>query len=278
VSPPVQDAIKKTLLDFAKSKSQSGDTVISGDEAKKLVESLQTGVTDAASKALLEKIKGTPEYKKLQASIEGFQKAVESSALGVWIDKNKNILYVVGAALVVGTATVLYITKTGGSVVEMAVDPLKDKKFEVLQIGKLTIKAGLWDFKPDARVLVARVFGTADWEKVKLDLKFGILAKGASIQQIEGEAALKSGPISVGFTATAKPQTQVINLGLNVNYQSGKFNLGLGAMYQDSLMSGTVSAGYKTKDVIIGLQGNVGEQKGGGSQYGALLTLTIPIK
>ena len=276
-SAPVQDAIKKTLIDFAKSKAKTGDTVVSGDEAKKLSESLQKGVTDAASKEVLDKIKGTPEYKKLQASIEAFQKAATSSALGVWIDKNQNILYVVGAALIVGTASVLYITKTGGSVVSTAVDPLKGKAFEVLQIGKLHIKASLWDFQPDARILGARVISSADWGRVKLDLKLGVLAEGPKVQQVEGEAVVKSGPVSFNFNANAKPQTQIVNLGLKVDYQSGKINLGLGAMYQDNLMSGTASLGYKTKDATFGLQGNVGERKEGGVQYGALFTVTIPI-
>jgi len=276
-SPGVQDAIKKTLLDYAKTKAQAGNTVISGDDAKKLADSLEKGVTDAASKELLEKIKGTPEYKKLEKSIEAFKTAAQSSTLGVWVDKNKNILYIVGAALVVGTASVLYVTKTGGSVLNTALDPLKGKQFEVLQIGKLKLKAGLWDFQPDARILGARVSGTGDWEKLKLELKFGLLAEGAKIQQVEGEAVVKSGPVKFTVTADAKPQTQVVNLGLKLDYTAGKLNLGVGAMYQDNLMSGSASASYKTKDAIFGLQGNVGQQKTGGMQYGALLTVTIPI-
>lgn len=276
-SPAVQEAIKKTLLDYAKSKSQTGTSVISGDDAKKLVEALGTGVKDAASKELIEKIKQTPEYKKLESGIEGFKKAAQSSTLGVWIDRNKNVLYIVGAALVVGTATVLYVTKTGGSLVNAAVDPLEGKQFEVLQVGKLKLKAGLWDFQPDARILGARVLGTMEWQKVSVELKFGVLAQGAEIQQAEGAAVVKAGALNVALTANAKPQTHVIDLGLRVGYQAGRFNLGLGAMYQDSALSGTASAQYKTKNAIFGLQANVGEQKGGGVQYGGLLTVTIPI-
>jgi hypothetical protein len=279
VSPPVQDAIKKTLLDFAKSKQNAAGTVVSGEEAKKLVESLQKGVTGAAGDELLKTIKKTPEYLKLESSIDAFKKAAASSTLGVWVDKNKGILYVVGAALVVGTASVLYVTKTGGSVLNTVLDPLEGKKFEVLKIGKLTIKAGLWDFQPDARILGARVFGTAQWQRIKLDLKFGLLAEEATIKQVQGEAAIKSGPVSVSFTADAKPQVQTVNLGLKVDYKVDKFNLGLGAMYKDSQVSGTASASYQTKHAAFGLQGNVGPKQGGGSgpQYSALFTVTIPI-
>ncbi|MPZ57164.1 MAG: hypothetical protein GEU91_11850 [Rhizobiales bacterium] len=110
---------------FAKTKAKTGGSVISGEEAKKLAESLQKGVTDAAGAELLKKIKNTPEYLKLESSIGAFTKAAASSTLRVWVDKNKGVLYVVGAALVVGTASVLYVTKTGGSVLNTALDPLE---------------------------------------------------------------------------------------------------------------------------------------------------------
>lgn len=284
-SPPVQDAIKKTLLDFAKSKSKTGSTVVTDDEARKLLDSLGSGVKDAASKDVIDQIKKSPEYKKLEASLEGFKTAAQSSALGVWIDKNKKILYVVGAALAVGTAGVLYITKTGGPLLNKAIDPLKGQEFEVLQIGKLKIKAGLWDFQPDARILGGRVFGTMDWEKVKVELKLGLLAQGTTVQQVQGEAVVKSGAFNVTVTGDTKPQTHQVNLGVKFGYDgligNGKFNLSVGAMYQNQnqnqQVSGTLDASLKTKNATFGLQGNIGPQKGGGVEYGGLFTVTIPI-
>ena len=280
-SPPVQEAIKKTLLDFAKSKAAPGGAVLTAADSQKLLEALGTGIKDAAANNLLDQVKKTPEYKKLEASFEAFKTAAGSSSLGVWVDKNKNILYVVGAALVVGTASVLYITKTGGTVVNTAVDPLKGKEFEVLQIGTLKIKAGLWDFKPDARILGARISAVKEWQKVTLDLKLGILAQGPEIQEVQGAAMLKSGSFSVTLTGDGKPQVHQVNLGLKLGYDgvvgNGKFNIGVGAMYQNQAFSGTLGASYATKNATIGLQGNIGPQKGGGTQYGGLLTLTIPL-
>ena len=280
-SPPVQAAIKKTLLDFANSKAGSGGAALSAADGQKLLGAMGTGVMDAASINLLDQIKKTPEYTKLEASIEAFKSAAGSSSLGVWADKNKKILYVVGAALVVGTASVLYITKTGGPLVKAAINPLNGKEFEVLQIGTLKVKAGLWDFQPDARIFGARIASSMEWQKVTLDLKLGILAQGAQVQQVDGEAVVKSGPFSATVTAVGKPQVQQVNLGLKLGYDgmigNGKFNIGVGAMYQDKALSGTLGASYQTKSATIGLQGNVGPQKGGGVQYGGLLTLSIPL-
>jgi hypothetical protein len=280
-SPLVQASIKKTLLDFASTKSKTGNTVVSDDEAAKLVASLGSGIKDAGSQELIAQIRKTPEFRRLEASVDAFKKAAESSTLGVWVDRNKKLLYVVGAALVVGTAGVLYVTKTGGQLVNTAVDPLKGREFEVLQIGHLTLKAGLWDFRPDARVLGARVFATTEWEKVTVDLKLGVLAEGTQIQQAEGEAVVKSKGFSVSVMGTAKPVVQQVNLGLKFGYDgrvgNGKFNIAVGAMYQDEQLSGTVGASYKLKDMTFGLEGKAGPQKGGGVQYGGLLTMTIPI-
>ncbi|MGJ5813818.1 hypothetical protein [Paludibaculum fermentans] len=280
-SPPVQDSIKKTLLDFAKGKQASGGVALTPADSQKLLEALGTGIKDAAADNLLEQIKKTSEYKKLEAGVEGFKTAAGSSTLGVWVDKNKKILYVVGAALIVGTASVLYITKTGGPVVNMALDPLQGKEFEVLQIGSLSLKAGLWKFQPDARILGARISAGKKWEKVSVDLKLGVLAKGQLVQEVEGSAVVKSGPVSVTLTGNGKPQTHEVNLGLKLGYDgtiaNGKFNIGVGAMYQNNAVNGTLGASYQTKKATIGLQGNVGPQKSGGIQYGGLLTLTIPL-
>jgi hypothetical protein len=280
-SPAVQQAIKKTLLDFARSKAGPGGSALSSADGQKLLEALGTSAKDAASNNLLEQIKNTSEYKDLEASIENFKIAAGSSSLGVWVDKNKNILYVVGAALVVGTASVLYITKAGGPVLNAAVDPLLGKEFEVLQVGTLKIGASLWEFQPDARTFGARISAMKGWQKVTLDFKLGILAKGSEVQQVEGAAVVKSGPFSVTLTGDGKPQVHQVSLGLKLGYDgvigNGKFNIGVGAMYQDNALSGTLGASYQTKSATIGLKGNVGPQKGGGTQYGGLLTLTIPL-
>ena len=252
------------------------------DETKKLLSGLGDSITDAGSKELLEQIKKLPEYKKLEASVNAFKKAAESSALGMWVDRNKKILYVVGASLAVGTAGTLYITKTGGPLLNKALDPLKGKEFEVLQIGKLTLKAGLWDFQPDARILGARIMGTVQWERLTVELKFGLLAQETQVQKAEGEALVKSGPVSVKVTGGFTPIDQKVNLALKIGYDgvvgNGKLNVGVGALYQDNVLKGTVGATYKVPAATFGLTGNIGPDPGGGKvQYGAMLTVGIPI-
>jgi len=281
-STRVQESIKKTLLDFAKTKSKTGATVVTNDEAAKLATSMGDGVKDAALKELEELIKKTPEFKKLEASIKAFKEAAQSSTLGVWVDRNKKILYVVGASLALGAAGVLYITRTGGTVVKTAMDPLKGKEFEVLQVGILTLKAGLWDFKPDARIFGARVMTTLKWEKVTVDLKLGLLAEGTQIKEVEGQAILKSGGFGVTMRGSGKPEVQQVNLGITFDYSGrtgvGTFKVGAGVMYDsDKGGSAALNAALKSGKTSVGVTGTAGPGQSGGVALGGMINLSIDL-
>lgn len=281
-SQRVQESIKKTLLDFAKTRSQTGATVVTTAEATQLATSMGDGVKDAALEELEQIIKKTPEFKKLEASIKAFKEAAQSSSLGVWVDRNKKILYVVGASLALGTAGVLYITRTGGTVVSTAVDPLKGKEFEVLQIGILTFKASLWEFKPDARIFGGRVMTTMAWEKVTLDLKLGLLAEGTQIKEVEGQAILKSGGFGVTMRGSGKPQVSEVNLGVTFDFSRqtglGAFKVGAGVMYDSNKgVNAALSAALKSGKTSVGLTGTAGPGQGSGVALGGLITLSIDL-
>jgi hypothetical protein len=283
-SSEVQESIKKTLQQFAETKVKGNTSVISAEETKKLAESMVSGVKDAATKSLEEQIKKTPQYKKLEESVTSFQKAVKASEFGIFVDRNKGILYVIGAALVIGGAGALYITKTDGGVfVKTPVDMLKGKDFNVLSIGSFKLSASLLEFKPDARLLGAELAMTQNWEHVKLKIKLGILAEGVKVQQVKGEAIVTSGNFSVTATGDVKPYTQNVNLGLKFNYSQDvgkdKFSLSVGALYDDKNVKGTLGAQYQMqKGPTFGLTGNVDVTPQGQVGYGAMLNLTIPIK
>lgn len=285
-SPQVQASIKSTLLAYAKTKARPGGAAPAAPgDSEALLRALATGVQDGAKDSFLEQVKQTPGYKKLETSLGDFKKAAASSDVGIWVDRNKNLLYVVGAVLVVGASATLYITKSGGQLVNKAIGPLKGKELEVLRVGTLSIRAGLWDFRPDARIFGARVSFSASWESVKVEFKLGVLAREANVQEAQASAMMKSGPLSLTLTGDGKPIEKKYDLGLNLGYSgrvgNGAFTLGLGAKVLSApagtTVGGTLGASYKTPGATFGLAGNLGPQKGGGVQYGGLLTLEIPL-
>src|SRR4029079_17391114 len=127
----------------------------------------------AALDSLGQQVAKTDAFKRLEASLNMFKKAASSSSVGVWVSENGTLLKVVGAMLIVGSGTVLYVTKTGGAMLNTALAPIEGKEFQVLAIGALKFKAGLCDFQPDARILGGRVAASAKWNKVEIDLKLG---------------------------------------------------------------------------------------------------------
>lgn len=281
-SAEVQESIKKTMQQFAETKIAGGTSVVSADEGQKLLSSLQTGVTDAAKKSLESQIKKTSQFIQLEKSLSEFEKSVKSTGLGIFIDKNKKILYVVGAALVVSGAGALYITRSGGNYVEKPVDLIKGKDFKVLEIGTFKLNAGLLQFKPDARIFGAKIEVDKSWERVKVNFKLGVLAEGSKIQEVTGSAIVKSGAFSLSADGSYKADPQKINLGLKFDYHhdfgKDKFSLSAGAFYDDSVLKGTVGADYKfNKGPSIGLNAGIGGINTSSVNYQAMLKLTVPI-
>ncbi len=282
-SVEVQESIKKTMQQFAETRIAGGTSVVSADEGQKLLESLQSGVTDAAKSSLESQIKKTSQFIALEKSLTEFEKSVKSSGLGIFVDKNKGILYVIGAALVVGGAGALYITRSGGNYVEKPVDLIKGKDFKVLEIGTFKLNAGLLQFKPDARIFGAKIEIDKSWERVKVNFKLGVLAEGSKIQEVTGSAIVKSGAFSLSADGSYKAVPQQINLGLKFDYHQDfgkdKFSLSAGAFYDNSVIKGTLGANYKfNKGPSIGLDANIGGLNTGSVNYQAMLKLTIPLK
>ncbi len=282
MSPDVQASIKKTLQQFAETKIKTDTTVVSAQESQKLLDSLQTGIKDATLESLGKQIKQTPQFKKLENSLKEFEKEVKSSTLGIFVDRNKKILYVIGAALVVAGAGTLYITKSGGDIVQKPIDLLKNKQIEVLSIGSFKLSAGITEFKPDARIFGTRIEMVQNWEQVSVTFKLGVLAEGAKIQEVTGEAIVKSKDFSLNANAIVSPYTQKVNLGLKLNYNpnlgEGVFNLSAGAFYKDDILKGNLGASYQTKDGIkFGVDGNFNQNQKTGIGYEVMFGLSIPL-
>ena len=280
-SKAVQEAIKKTLLEYAKSKAKPGAKPATSEEGQKLLEALGSGIQGAGSTEIVSLIRKSPSFKRLEASVTRFKRAAESSPLGVWLDANQRILYIVGAGLVVGATSALYITKTSGMPVRTVVNLLKEEKFEVLRIGTLKFSAALWDFQPDARVLGARLLATKTWARVSADVSIGVLARGDEVEQIDGGVALKSGGFTLNGVASGKPQTHQVNLGLQVGYSGkagkGRFDIGVGAIYEEDKLNASLRGSIKSGRTAVGVQGKAGKDDSGGVRVDALLTLSVDL-
>ena len=100
-SPVVLSTAQKGLLSFANAKLKSQTTQLSSEDIQKL-RAIGDDVLSKAADEYFKQIKKSSAYKSLEKQVDAFKEAASSSALGVWVDQHKGIVYVVGAALALG--------------------------------------------------------------------------------------------------------------------------------------------------------------------------------
>jgi hypothetical protein len=178
--------------------------------------------------------------------------------MGVWVDNNQAVVYVTGIALVVGGVVALYATKTGGTVLNAAVGQLKNKPIQVFKVGKFTLQAQMLQFQPDQRVLGAGAIATEKWQQLQVSVSFGVVASSTQVQQVDGKVVVKTGGVTMTGTATDKPATKTIDLGLSIGFDKnrlGPMTFGLGAIITDGKVTGgSLDGSIKTKAGDFGLK------------------------
>lgn len=271
----VQRAIRDGLQTFALKKVASGTTVVTDEETKKLLELLEK-VGGKTGDAMLEQIKKTPEYKRLEQKINALEKTLACSPMGVWVDRNKGLVLLVGIGVAFGSAAALYFTKTGGPVIDLPIGLLKEKPIQLFKVGGFTMKGQLLEFKPDKQIIGAGLLATQKWEKVELSFKIGVIAAGEHVKEIKGQAAVKSNDFSITVDGAAKPEEKKVNLGLGLGFKNstlpGPLNISLGAVITDGQVSGgTLDAKLKTGAGTFGLEGKADD-----NEMRGLATWTIP--
>jgi len=181
-SPQVQNAIKSTLEELAKKKLGEVPVQFSEEDSKKLVGELAKKGAEAVGESVKEQIQRTPQYKELERRAQKILKALECSPVGVWFDQNKMILYILGAGVLVGGATAMYVARAGDPVTEPLTSLIKDKKIRVPIPGNLELSASGFKFVPSKREVDVDLSLSGQWKTVKADFKVNVQAVDSSVQ------------------------------------------------------------------------------------------------
>jgi hypothetical protein len=261
----VQDAIRSVLANLALAKQKSGSTTMTEQEAMQVAQAVGKAAGDKITSSVLDQMKKTPEYKALDQSMKDLQQAMKSSPLGLWVDRNSGILYVIGAGLVLGGATALYVTKTGGPAVDFPISQLTGKSVQVFKVGQFSLKGSLLKFDPATQTAGAALMGTEKWDKLEVSVQFGVVATAGDVKQVSGQVVFKTPQVNLGLTGSAQPSDKTVNLGLSLRVsttgQPGPLTIGLGAVIKDNKVdSAQLNAAMKTRVGDFGLTGS--ESKG----------------
>lgn len=272
----VQNALRTTLTTLALPK-KAGDPPLSEADARKLGEALLSKTGDTVKAELIDKVKKSAQFQNLDKSLKDFVASLKCTPMGVWVDHNKGVLYIVGAALAVGGSLALYFTKTSGPVIDFPIDQIKGKPLQVLKVGKFSLDGQLIEFKPESQTLGAGLIATQQWQQVKLEIKLGVVAAATDVKQVSGQAIVTSDSFHIKLDGSATPEEKKVNLGLGFNFKGGglpgPLNISVGAMFSDKTgPGGQLSAGMKTGVGTFGLKSDIDRK-----QYNGMVTWEIPL-
>jgi len=249
-SPALLQAAEKAMLDFAKARSPMAGSQLTSEEIGKLRSSIVDGVSTAAGEAYLKQIKGSTKFKALEAQLKSFEQAAKSSAIGVWVDHHKGILYVVGAVLTVGAGVALYLTKPTGPAYKMGVRELEKLKFDVVKLGSLKLGVGGIVFDPTADRYGGKITGKIEWEQLKIDVSLQVVATASKSTQVDGEVMVKYGVISLTGIVKQDLTTPKVDITFKLAANKDRFGLAVAAHVKDDNVTGSASASYKLNESL----------------------------
>ena len=269
--PEVESAIQDVLARFALARQRSGTAGVSDQEAKQLASDLWKKAGGKVTDDVLNQLKKTPEFQKLEKSLTNLEQALKSSPLGVWVDKNKNILYIVGAGLAIGGAIALYVTRTGGPAINLPLSQLSGKPIKIYKVGGFSLSGKILSFKPDLReVGGSLVLSQNISKKLDISVEFGIIATGSDAKKIDGKIVAKTKDIQLGVAGSQDLSKKTLSLGFSVGLNDiggqGPLTIDITGVVKDGrLNSGQLQGDWQLdKTTILSLQGTTssGETKG----------------
>jgi len=243
-SPVVLATAQKGLLGFANAKLKTQTTQMTPEDIKRL-QSIGGDVLSKASEDYLRQITKSAAFKDLEKQVDKFKDALASSALGVWVDRHKGIVYIVGAALAVGAGVAIYVTKPPGPVAAMGMRQLEKLQFEVVKLGALKLGVGGITFDPTAELVGAKLTGKLAWERLKIDIALQVVTKSAAVSQVGGEVMVKYGSFDLTGVARKDMSKPTVDLTLKLNARKDAFNLSVAAQVKDGQFGGSAATGYQ---------------------------------
>jgi hypothetical protein len=212
-SKSVQDAIRGGLESAGKqlmTQQEGGKPVEFGGTMEILARAAAKAAKAPAKKVAVDAIKKTREYQQFDAGLKEFKCAFEQSPVGMFVDKHKGLLIVVGVIGALGGGVAMYYAKAGDL-------PAKAfslvQKMKPIKLGAISLHADKVLFKPSERQVEVGVSAKGDWSTVKasLELRGSVKNDGLKTGAAKGQLVYSIDPkttISVtgsGSWAAAEP-------------------------------------------------------------------------
>jgi hypothetical protein len=177
-SAEFQQAIRNALDDFALNRLKKTPSALTPADAQALAEAVLKAGEGSVSQQVLDGIKKSSHYQALDQSLKDLTDALKKSPMGVWVDRNKGWLYILGAGGILAGAAAMYVLRTGDDLTKRLMPLVHDLSASFTPIGKLTLTAGLASatFIPSERRIEAKTFVTAKWEGIEAKFNLAVTA------------------------------------------------------------------------------------------------------
>lgn len=272
-SSAVQDQIRTALMNFTLDTGKMpGFSSLSEAEQKKLFNAMLSKSAPAFEQQIQKSFTNSPQYKQIANKFNELKVALKQSPLGIWIDKEKSLLIVIGVVVAAGGAAALFYTKTGGPVVDLPISQIKGKVIPLWSIGSFKLGAKLLQFQPAQRKIGIEVVGEQKWNKLDVTVGFGVLATGASVTQLNGEATIATtDAFKIKTDGTYALQDKKATLGVGIVVGKDKVDLSVHAILTgDKFTGGSLTGKVNFNNFSVGL---TGQQDGKETKGMALLTI-----
>lgn len=266
-SEKVQKAIKDALDQEARKLMEGGQPGQPPDPkrgetvAKELVEvSL-----NAVSASVRKQIEHSPQVRKLEAESKQLLEDFKASRVGVWVNENRTLVYVVGAVLALGGGAALYFTRSGNSIAKFA-----EGKGKTIKLGTIEISGKITKFQPSTQALGASVGVTGNLKNLKADFKLSgtavgrqgtVSAKGKILVPLTGSlTAMTSARFDLGaLPGSNDPRMRLLPSEPLTGWNQFRYQVVAGLSFKNSTLtwdllglvdntrpSGTLKATYRT--------------------------------
>ncbi len=163
--------------------------------------------------------------------------------------------------LAVGGVAALFVTKTGGPLVDLPLGALKNAKIPIFKLGSLSGGVTIGDLKPSLTEAGAGIVLTDKFDSLSVDLKIGATTFFNPARQVAGAVMTKSSVFSIDPSGGAAKNNR-ISLAFTVRSNQDTFTATIGAILEkDQAPKATLDAKMKVTDgVAFGVKGEASSQ------------------
>lgn len=183
----VEQALRKEGERLAQQQARGEATT--PEDGTRMLGRLGEAAGTAIGEEVLAGVQRSSLYREAERRLRRLECAFQNQPVGIFLSENPAVLYIVAAGVALGTATAMYVTRSGDVPASWAT-ALAQQHLRFRPIGNLEIGADEITFRPEESEVGIRVFATATWRRVETTFKANALFHQDTVAQVGASGQL----------------------------------------------------------------------------------------